>query len=318
MRVLLTVAAIVAALALAACGDGSAPSAAAGPAEAPATHGERAAPPATEARTGASALRPPLRRLEDDRGEAHTSGCHLKTSGRTRSPGARCVFGRKDSPVTVVNIGDSHALMYAPAMIALARQHGWRLVNLTRAGCTTADVDQNDRCNPWRRDALRRLVRERPDLVVVSNGMLGDRYRVRRSDGRRLSRRASQRTLEAGMARSLRRMRATGAAVVVIRDMAKAPSYDTGACLRRHRDAVERCTFRATRPAGLAFDARAARRVDGVTLADPLPVLCPDGRCPMVVDDVIVYRNGYHLSATFAETLAPWIAGHVPPALVGG
>src|SRR5690606_16903628 len=84
VRVLLTVAAIVAALALAACGDGSAPSAAAGPAGAPATHGERAAPPATEARTGASALRPPLRRLEDDRGEAHTSGCHLKTSGRTR------------------------------------------------------------------------------------------------------------------------------------------------------------------------------------------------------------------------------------------
>jgi len=310
VRLLIAVlAAAAAALALAACGDSSTPAPAAAP------------PPAATAATADAAqstLRPPLRRLEDDRGEAHTSGCHLKTSGRTRSPGARCVFGAKDSPVTVVNIGDSHALMYAPAMIALARQHGWRLVNLTRAGCTIADVDQNDRCNPWRRDALRRLVRERPDLVVVSNGMLGDRYRVRLSDGRHLSRRASQPKLEAGLARSLRRMRATGAAVVVIRDMAKAPSYDTGACLRRHRDAVDRCAFRATRPEGLAFDARAAERVDGVTLADPLPVLCPDGRCPMVAGDVIVYRNGYHLSATYAETLAPWIASQLPPALVGG
>lgn len=279
-----------------------------------------AAPAASGAEPGraAATLRPPVSRLEQDRGRAVDDGCHLKSSGRTRSPGARCVYGEPGSAVTVVNVGDSHGLMYAPALMALARRHGWRLVNLTRAGCTTADVDQNKRCNPWRRDALRRAERARPDLVVVSNGMIGDRYRVRLPDGRRLSREGSQRRLVAGLARSLRRLRATGADVVVIRDLARAPRYDTAACIRRNRSAPDRCAFTARRPEALAFDAAAARRVDGVTLVDPLDVLCPGGRCPMVVDGTIVYRNGYHLSATFAATLAPWLAGHLPPALVGG
>ena len=62
----------------------------------------------------------------------------------------------------------------------------------------------------------------------------------------------------------------------------------------------------------LDFIARGARRVKGVKLVDPRKVLCPDRRCPSVIGNVIVYRDTYHLSATFAKTLAPWLYERLP------
>jgi hypothetical protein len=45
-----------------------------------------------------------------------------------------------------------------------------------------------------------------------------------------------------------------------------------------------------------------------VRLIDPIRVLCPRRRCPSVMGRVLVYRDTYHMSATFARTLTPWLA----------
>ena len=105
----------------------------------------------------AKAIRPDPRHAEDDRGRAYTDKCHLKQTNRTESP--RCVYGKPDSQTTVVNIGDSHALMYFPTLNRLAHRRGWRLVNLTRAGCPVADVHFGKLCDPWREHSLRRIER---------------------------------------------------------------------------------------------------------------------------------------------------------------
>ncbi|MDH3704486.1 MAG: acyltransferase [Acidimicrobiia bacterium] len=50
---------------------------------------------------------------------------------------------------------------------------------------------------------------------------------------------------------------------------------------------------------------------------DPLPVLCDSDECPLVVDDVVTYRDSNHLTATFAQRLSPdlehWLATEVLP-----
>jgi peptidoglycan/LPS O-acetylase OafA/YrhL len=256
----------------------------------------------------ADAVRPNPREAEDDRGDAFFDDCHLKGSRLLESPA--CVYGDERSETTVVLVGDSHGLQYFPAMQRIAERRGWRLVSLTRAGCTTADVAFEERCDAWRENTLRRIERERPALVVVSNGT-NDRYGVVGADGERLSREASQPLLEDGFERTLRRLRGTGAKVAVIRDQVRV-RHDVVDCVAEHLDDLAACASPAERRDDLAFDAAAARRVDGVKLIDPLAVLCPEGTCPAVIGNVVVYRNDYHLSATYAASMADWLAERLP------
>lgn len=265
---------------------------------------ERGEPPQQRA----EAIRPDLTRAEDDRGRPFEEGCHIKGDDRVESPA--CAYGDLRSDTTVVLFGDSHGLQYAPGMIALAQRRGWRLESLTRAGCTVALVALRPRCDRWREHTLRRIERTRPALVVVTTGTLG-RYQVRDADGDRLSRKASQPLLERGMVRTLRRLKATGAKVAVIRDQPRLP-FDPIDCVAANLESLDRCAFAPDRPSDLAFDARAARRVRGVRLIDPVPLLCPQGTYPSVIGNVLVYRNTYHLTATFAATLDRWLERRLP------
>lgn len=42
---------------------------------------------------------------------------------------------------------------------------------------------------------------------------------------------------------------------------------------------------------------------------------CEDGKCYRVIGGVVVYFDGSHISATYARTLAPYMAGPLEKAL---
>jgi peptidoglycan/LPS O-acetylase OafA/YrhL len=263
----------------------------------------------------ARAIRPTPRNAVQDRGYFFKDGCQLKNNPIRHSPGKACVldFRRKprSSGITAVMVGDSHGMMYAPAMINIAQRHHWRLINLTRAGCTDADVDYHPGCDGWRANIMRRIRRAHPNLVVVSNATYSA-YKVI-VHGKKLTRYKSEPYLIRGFARTLRRWQRMGAKVAVIRDIAQAP-FDPPDCVSDHRNNLRKCAFRPHRRK-LNFPTRAAHRVPGVTLIDPLPELCPHKLCASVIGNALVYRNDYHLSATFAHTLGPWLRRHLPRVL---
>ncbi|MGI8729785.1 MAG: acyltransferase family protein [Solirubrobacteraceae bacterium] len=272
------------------------------PAEA---RGAEAAQSATIQRT-ATKLRPTLEDAEADRGRLWNDDCLVK--GKKRSS-PDCEYGNPDSDTTVIVFGDSHALQYFPAMLELAKQKDWRLVGLTRASCPIADVFYQPTCKAWLRNTMRRIRREKPDLIVTSNS-IDDRFRVR-VDGEALSRQRSEPLLEAGYARTLRRLKRTGARVAVIRDQTRAP-FVPASCVADNTGNLRKCVFDTDRQFRYAFVGRGARKVRGVKVIDPQPKLCPRGRCPSVIGNVIVYRNTYHLTATYAKTLTGWLGRRLP------
>ncbi len=252
-------------------------------------------------------VRPNPADAASDKGALWDDGCVLLHEETESGP---CTYGAKSSPTTVVAFGDSHALEWFAPLLKMARRHRWRLVGLVRAGCVVGDVQYERACDVWRRNAMRRIVREeRPDMVVISNST-GGRYQVVRG-GRRLDRRRSEPFLIAGFARTLRRLKRNGAKVVVIRDQALAP-FEPPDCVSQNLHELSKCTFPSRRKRWHAFDALAAARVRGVKLIDPARVLCPRHRCPSVMGRVLVYRNTYHLTATFARTLVPWLEHELP------
>jgi hypothetical protein len=91
------------------------------------------------------------------------------------------------------------------------------------------------------------------------------------------------------------------------------PDKNVPECVSRSLEHLERCTF--PREKATAFppvNQKAADRVEGVRLVDPTPVVCPDEKCPSVIGDALVYRNGAHLTATYVRTLTPWLEKQLP------
>ncbi|MDQ2701116.1 MAG: acyltransferase [Actinomycetota bacterium] len=251
-------------------------------------------------------IKPDPLNAREDRGRMYEDGC-LVQGDDTES--GDCSYGPSRPSKKVVLFGDSHALQYFPAMLKISEKRNWKLVGLARGNCLVADVPYRERCDKWRKNVLERIEQvEKPDLVVLSSSTL-DRFRVK-SGGRELSRNESQPKLVEGLTRVLKRFRKTGAKVVVIRDQARAP-FIPHECVADNLKELKKCFFSPSRREEWSFD-RDAAKLAGVKLIDPMPVLCRNDTCPSVIGDVIVYRDTYHLTATFARTLAPWLEKQLP------
>jgi peptidoglycan/LPS O-acetylase OafA/YrhL len=247
-------------------------------------------------------LRPDPRSARDDRGRVFRDGCLVRQGESTSPP---CVYGNPRSGRTVVLYGNSHAMHWFPALERVAQRRDWRLVVLTRAGCAIGDVRFSRRCDAWREHALRRIEqRELPELVVLATSTSMSVGVV--VAGRRRSQADSVPHLRRGLERTLRRLRATGARVIVINDLPRSP-HDVPDCVSEQPDSLDRCAFRREQRPERAFDAQSAAAVDGAHALDPAPIVCPGGVCPAVMGNALVYRDDNHFTATFARTLSPWL-----------
>jgi hypothetical protein len=257
----------------------------------------------------ATALRPAPRDADADRGRSYADGCLVEADATSSPP---CVYGRPRAATTVVLFGDSHAMQFFPALERVARRRGWRLVQLTKAGCPPQAVDviyaplhrEYPECGTWREAALRRIERGRPAIVVVSASV---QYRVV-AGGRTLGAAAGMRALAGGYAPTLLRLRRAAARVVVLED-APMPPLDVPACVAGAMRHLRQCALpRRAATARSRQAGAAAARVPGVDVVDPAPRFCLRDLCPAVIGNVLVYRNSGHVTATYAATLAPWLA----------
>ena len=264
----------------------------------------------------AKAVNPDPREAEtkENRPQMYADGCHLNPP-ETEVP--ECVYGNPSSKTTVVLFGDSHAMQWFPALNGLAKEHDWRLVGLTKAACPPAQVHIYNaslrrayhECDEWRERMLERIVQEENPSLIVTSSL--PTYRPR-EDGKRLPQDASDEAMVEGYASTLRMLRGTGAPVALIEDVPH-PTKNIPECVSRSLDHLQRCaTHRSKALDYPKVNTRAAKQVEGVRLIDPTPVACTEKKCPAVIGDVLVYRNGAHLTATYVRTLTPWLAERLP------
>jgi len=251
-------------------------------------------------------IRPSPFKADRDKGQMFEDECLVM---RSTVESGSCTYGDPDSDVTVVLLGDSHAMQYFPALDVIAEQKGWKLVGLTRADCTPADVDVEDHCDQWRENSMRRIAEEQPAMVVISTATAGQED-VTIEDGTKVT--GDQRVpyLEDGLVRTIDDLQQMGAKVTLIGDQVKAPSLPHE-CVAENLNNLRACAFDNDPRPERAFD-RGAARIAGIKMIDPVPMLCKKKICPAVIGNVLVYRDSYHLTATYSATLAPWLSGQLP------
>ena len=224
-----------------------------------------------------------------------------------------CEFGDTSAKRTVVIVGDSKIVQWEGALADLGQSEGWRLVSLTKSACpfTDRDMTRNQKiwtdCREWGQAALQKILDLKPALVLASHG----RYSALpagASEGDPLTREA----MASGMASYWRTLTQAGIPVVALLDNPKPTTSPVYECVAQHFKSLNQCAFdraEGEKRSGASVAEAAAAQVPGVKIINMNDLVCPDdGRCPAVIGNVLVYRQGSHLTQSFVDSMRPQLA----------
>ncbi len=245
-------------------------------------------------------LLPPLGQVTSDEAAAYYGVVSRRCVGVTK-----CVFGDTKSTTLVVLFGDSHAQMWLPAFVPIARSNHFKVALVWLSGCPAANVSVwdasthsiNTYCNSFRASNVASIIKAKPALVL-----LADRTSDIPGPSNKL---ISDATWQAGLESTIASLRAAKLRVAVIGDIT---AFDTKhpvpACLAAHPTSVQSCSVANPNPVTHQHFAaeQAAASAESVPYLNPQPWLCTTV-CSQVIGTMVAYYDNFHVTATYAEFL---------------
>ena len=258
-----------------------------------------------------SNLTPSLETVGDDVPSVYADGCHNDTATETVQD---CVYGDPTGSFTVALFGDSHSAQWLPALEELTTTDTEMAIHAyTKSSCPAVDVTVLVKnvpylsCDRWRAAVTAELTANPPDLVVFSS------YAAYPLDGTTEAE-DRLRAWEDGVQRSVTSLTEAGSRVVVIADT---PRFDAAPslCISSELEDVLSCAGEQSDVLDVDQASAERRAVDagGGVFADLTTFVCGDGICPVVVDNLLVYRDVNHLTTTYVRYLAPALSDYVQP-----
>ena len=235
-----------------------------------------------------------------------------------------CEFGDTSSDRVVVIVGDSKVVQWETALSDLGKREGWKLVQITKSACpfTDASIRTGNRqkvwtdCREWGRRALKKILDLHPELVIAShrkNSAL-PKGKTAQSDLRRSA-------MVQGMASYWRTITQAGIPLAVLLDNPEPKTEGIYECVAKHENNLRACAFDESdglRRSGASSQLAAAAEVPAVKVINMSNVICPDAdRCAPVIGNVLVYRQGTHLTRTFVDSAEPQLAAALAKATSG-
>jgi peptidoglycan/LPS O-acetylase OafA/YrhL len=208
-----------------------------------------------------------------------------------------CSFANPKSSVRVALIGDSHAMAIFPAIEVLATQQDWSLTTYLRAKCPfvlndfPGSTPRAINCNNWNQDLASELASTKPfDYIFVTSNHSNNRWDDIPNP-------------ENWYAETWAPITARGTKVIVVRDV-PGGFGDAINCLVRQPSSTDSCSIDKEQGLGLDPLILAAKKTPNAYLVDLTKYFCDDSRCFAAIGGVVAYRDGHHLTNTFAKTLA--------------
>lgn len=256
-------------------------------------------------------LTPPLDNAREDKPLPYDEGCMVMQEPTELAED--CWYGDPDGDKTMVIFGDSHAVQWFPPLNQLAEVSGWRMLVVSKAACSAPVVEEYNEergreyteCTEWRENALEEIDELAPELVFAST-----------SDNKELLEDDPDQAWVDGWVETTERLTDAADQVYVMADTAWGVG-NVPDCLSQHPDDATECVNGLDD--ALYFPERRERALEavedaGAQVIDPVPWICDteEGKCPVVVGNLLVYRDDNHLSSRFASELAPQLAAALP------
>ncbi len=230
----------------------------------------------------------------------YADGCQIDVG--VVDPDPTCVYGDPDGAVSVALLGDSKMGQWFDVLNTIAKDKGWRLELYLKSACGFNPATGGD-CKEFNENVLDRLTSSegRVDIVMTSTVKGGDGSGGAQSD------------YVTGYDEYWSRLEAVGTKIVAISD-SPAPTGEEPVfeCADKNADDLLRCAFPANDGRGSDALYEATRLEPGRHWIDLNPWVCPeisDGRCPVAIGGVLVYRQGSHVTKTYADTMRPILEG---------
>lgn len=248
-----------------------------------------------------SNLRPALAQVGGDRAVVYQDGCVAIGVETELTP---CRYGDDGSPFTMVLYGDSHAAQWAPAFIGIAEDRAIDLVVLAKGGCPVAAVSIPTAtlartCPIWRDAAIDFIAAEQPDLVVVSSWADYPNGDEEWGDG---------------LAATMARLAPLTGDLVVLGDNPPA-RREPAACLSANVRDADTCVAGRDEvvPADRLATEREVAATVGADFVDTTDWLCTDDACPVMIGNILLYRDVTHITTVAAQWLRPLLEASLGP-----
>jgi peptidoglycan/LPS O-acetylase OafA/YrhL len=217
----------------------------------------------------------------------YEDGCHANYA---EIKSDACEYAELDSQKTMVLYGDSHAAQWFPALAEIASRSGYKLVSLTKSACPSVDVVRSDqgafkmsRCKKWREDSIQRIMKMKPDVLVMSSFQYFAQPRQFQD---------RDKWWDDGQRKLLAQVKNASPNLIYLTDTPH-PARDIPACLTNN--SISECN-KTERSKNLS--------ISGFEVIDPNSWLC-SRTCPAVKDGVVAYRDASHISVDIAIALIP-------------
>jgi hypothetical protein len=213
-----------------------------------------------------------------------------------------CVQGDTTSSKVAVVFGDSHALMWMPAINPTAVAHHVKIELVWLGGCPAATVsiyypvlDDPARCNAWRASTIVAIKKINPAVVL-----LGGRAFARSSPTSFFTSDQWAKGLETTIAS----LKSSTTKVGVIEDTVGF-SVKTVTCLSTYPSAVQKCSapWPTTKAHGTQAGELKAATVTGVTFLATHQWFCTRS-CSMVIGGFFPFVDQDHVSTTYSSYLS--------------
>ncbi|WP_434591181.1 acyltransferase family protein [Brevibacterium sp. 1718] len=238
-----------------------------------------------------------------DKSKAYADGCWASAPYASKP---ECTYG--DGSKHVALVGNSHAGHWLPTLERLADEHDLTITTFLASNCSISTLpqdlstpDETKGCQEYADWVSKRTTEGGFDAVITSErqstpleGMDWEETEKKAPEGHR---EILQRWVDADLD------------VVVIRDT----PYPGGAgvtvpdCVAKHEDDLEECSGTPESWHWMDPLAASAKTIDSkkMSVIYPQDWFCPEGRCEPVIGGVITYFDTAHITATYAQTLAP-------------
>ncbi|MCR6648038.1 MAG: acyltransferase [Cellulomonas sp.] len=212
-----------------------------------------------------------------------------------------CEYGDPAGP-TVAVVGDSKMHQWLDALQRIADRRGWHLVTMLQSACPFARATVIDRENAPN-EACDAVNAKRIDAVLadddIDHVLLSQASQVACVSADSCAHQ-SRKLMRTAISDVLTDLAEAGRHPVVVADNRK-PDTDMIACVASHEDDVSACEFRLPDEKRATL-LQAAERT-GTPVVDLQPWITPGNHGWPVIGGVTVYRQGSHITATYAVSL---------------
>jgi peptidoglycan/LPS O-acetylase OafA/YrhL len=256
-------------------------------------------------------LRPALSGLASANPRIIADGCEL---GPGRDELKPCAYADLGSRTTVVLFGDSHAGHWFDALTWVSELRHWRLVVMTKEGCTPAEVTlkhgSDNVCPLWREKAKARIASLRPALVIVSWARWMEPWAAPKAGVPT----GHGGPWQDGVAAIFQFLRRWAKQVIFISDTPY-PEHSAPDCVAGHLSDVRPCTRQRSDstvlPSIKAAELRIAKQ-EHVNSIDPVSWFCTPKVCPVIVGNLLVYHDKSHMTPQWSRFIAPVLGDAIP------